>query len=353
MSERLIAARYRTMERLGAGGMAAVWRAIDTRTGRDVAIKRLLPGIGRDPAARERLRREARAMSTVHHPNIVPVIDVVDDDGAPAIVMDRIDGVTLVERLRAGPLPEREALAAAIDVADALAAAHAAGFVHRDVKPGNILLAEDGRARLLDFGIAADLGQASDDLTVDGVVGTLRYLAPERLLGEDATTATDVWGVGVTLFEAVAGQPVFPATTLVERVDAAGRAVERPPGSPTRPGPSSVEQPTATPRGATPMGRHWRPRCVRRATRSPRRRSTTRRSPRSSPWRRRSPPSRCRARSCIERRRRARADDGHLRSVQRSPCSSSSPLAWRRSPSILASVTGAHPDLRPIRPRSP
>ena len=87
------------MDRLGAGGMAAVWRAIDTRTGRDVAIKRLLPGIGRDPAARERLRREARAMSTVDHPNIVPVLDVVDDDGAPAIVMDRIDGVTLGDRL--------------------------------------------------------------------------------------------------------------------------------------------------------------------------------------------------------------------------------------------------------------
>ena len=200
MSERLIAARYRAVERLGAGGMAAVWRAIDTRTGRDVAIKRLLPGIGRDPAARERLRREASAMSSVDHPNIVPVLDVIDDDGAPAIVMDRIDGVTLGDRLRTGPLPEREALAVAIDVADALAAAHAAGFVHRDVKPGNILLADDGRARLLDFGIAADLSGASDDLTVDGVVGTLRYLAPERLLGEDATTATDVWGVGVTLY---------------------------------------------------------------------------------------------------------------------------------------------------------
>ncbi len=157
MSERLIAARYRAAERLGVGGMAAVWRAVDTRTGRDVAIKRLLPGIGRDPAARERLRREARAMSSVDHPNIVPVLDVIDDDGAPAIVMDRIDGVTLADRLRTGPLPEGAALAVATDVAEALAAAHAAGFIHRDVKPGNVLLADDGRARLLDFGIAADL----------------------------------------------------------------------------------------------------------------------------------------------------------------------------------------------------
>ena len=224
----LIAGRYRRGPRLGAGGMASVWGARDERTGRDVAIKVLHPHLAGDDRQRARLQHEAAALSSIDDTHVVPVLDVIDDPDTPAIVMPRIDGQTLADRLeRDGTIPETSALDVATAVAEALAAAHAVGVIHRDVKPSNILLGTDGVVRLMDFGIAADL-DATTELTVEGVVGTLRYLAPERLLGDAATPATDVWGLGVVLIEMLTGHPAYPGSTLAERLDAASDPVDRP-----------------------------------------------------------------------------------------------------------------------------
>jgi serine/threonine-protein kinase len=228
MDGTLIAGRYRRRERLGAGGMASVWGARDERTGRDVAVKVLHPHLAGDDRQRRRLRHEAAALASIDDAHVVPVLDVVEDGETAAIVMPRIEGETLADRLgAAGSLDEVAALDVAIGVAEALAAAHAVGLVHRDVKPANILLGSDGVVRLMDFGIATDL-DATTELTAEGVVGTLRYLAPERLLGEAAVPATDVWGLGVVLLEMLAGRPAYPGSSLGERLEAAGDQVARP-----------------------------------------------------------------------------------------------------------------------------
>ncbi len=226
----MIGGRYRLLEARAIGGSAAVWRALDERTGRPVAVKRLHPHLAGDEHAIERLRREATAMGAVEHPNVVPVRDIVIDADGPAIVMDYIDGRSLAERLTEdGTLTEPEAIHIATEVADGLAAAHAHGLVHRDVKPANILLGSDGRARITDFGIATEIENDGTALTAaDGVVGTMRYLAPERLAGEPAVPATDVWGLGAVLYEMLTGNVPYPATTVVERAESARDMPVRP-----------------------------------------------------------------------------------------------------------------------------
>lgn len=171
-------------------------------------------------------------MGAVEHPNVVPVRDIVVDADGPAIVMDYIDGRSLAEHLTEdGSLAEPEALLIATEVADGLAAAHAHGLVHRDVKPANILLGSDGRARITDFGIATEIDSDGTALTAaDGVVGTMRYLAPERLAGEPAVPATDVWGLGAVLYEMLTGGVPYPATTIVERAESALHVPLRPTG---------------------------------------------------------------------------------------------------------------------------
>lgn len=232
MDGRSIGGRYRLLEPAGAGGTAAVWRATDERTGRPVAVKLLHPHLAADPEARERLQREALAMGGIDHPNVVAVRDLILDGDRPALIMDFVDGQSLAEAIATtGALPEDEALRIASEVATGLAAVHAAGLVHRDLKPANILLGADGRARVTDLGIAAnaDPGDAAITAT-DGVAGTLRYLAPERLLGAPAVTATDVWGLGVVLVEMLTGEPAFPTSSIEARVGAAGQGVVRPEG---------------------------------------------------------------------------------------------------------------------------
>ncbi|MGK2851745.1 MAG: serine/threonine-protein kinase [Candidatus Limnocylindrales bacterium] len=232
MDGRLIGGRYRLLEPRGMGGTAAVWRATDERTGRPVAVKLLHPHLAADQAARERLQREALAMGGIDHPHVVAVRDLILDDDRPALIMDFIEGQSLAEAIATtGAVPEADALRIASEAADGLAAVHAAGLVHRDLKPANILLGKDGRARVTDLGIAAsaDPGEAALTAT-DGVAGTLRYLAPERLLGEPATPATDVWGLGVVLVEMLTGVAAFPATSIQARVGAAGQGVVRPDG---------------------------------------------------------------------------------------------------------------------------
>ena len=213
------------------GGMASVWRANDERTGQVVAIKRLHPHLIADEGARERFRREATAMEAIRHPNVVAVRDAVVDSDEPALVMDFVAGRSIAELAADGhAFDEAEALRVAAAVADGLAAVHDGGIVHRDLKPGNVLMGDDGTVRLSDFGIAVGLMDATALTADDGVVGTLRYLAPERLAGQPATPATDVWGLGTVLYEMLTGVAAFPETTLAARVEGAADPVTRPDG---------------------------------------------------------------------------------------------------------------------------
>ncbi|HET6877631.1 MAG TPA: serine/threonine-protein kinase [Jatrophihabitans sp.] len=208
----VIGDRYVLLRPLGSGGMAEVWLAADERlNGKHVAVKRLrgfATDTERSPVDVERARREAFAASRVSHPNLVAVTDFVADDGEPFIVMEYVAGTTLAEICESGGLPARVAARILAHVADALAAAHHAGIVHRDVKPANIMVAERGDAKLTDFGIARS--PDDDRLTKTGFfTGTMSYLAPEVLDGNQAGPAGDVWALGATLYEAVEGRPAF------------------------------------------------------------------------------------------------------------------------------------------------
>jgi len=202
--------RYRLVDRLGQGGMASVWRALDQVLGRLVAVKVLASGLMADHDFLERFRVEARSAAQLSHPHITGVFDygewdLPDGQRVAFIVMELLDGESLAARLRRGPLPWPQAVAACAQIAEALAAAHRRGVVHRDVKPGNVVLTGAG-AKVLDFGIAALTGEEA--LTPSGgVLGTAAYVAPELLAGELVTPAADVYGLGVVLFEALTGEP--------------------------------------------------------------------------------------------------------------------------------------------------
>lgn len=212
---RRIGARYRVAGVLGHGGMATVWLAEDELLRRPVAIKEVQFPPGLHGVELERLRertlREARTAARLTHPNAVRIYDVVEDDGRPCIVMERLDGETLADRIRReGPLPPAEVARVGLAVLDALDTAHAAGIVHRDVKPSNVVLGGDGRVTLTDFGIAVTAGDPS--LTTTGLlVGSPAYIAPERARGKSPGPASDLWSLGATLFTAVAGRPPFDA----------------------------------------------------------------------------------------------------------------------------------------------
>ncbi|HVY49717.1 MAG TPA: serine/threonine-protein kinase [Minicystis sp.] len=204
--------RYRLVERLGAGAMGVVWSAIDERLARPVAVKVLVRAGLSDEAARRRLTREARAVAQLDHPNVVKVYDT---DSTPKgdvfVVMELVRGKTLRALLNAGELSPRERLRVLVDVARGLAAAHAAGLVHRDVKPDNIMVRHDGRGVVLDFGLAKVLEEAQvairSTLTAPGVVvGTPEYAAPEQARGLEVTSRADQFGFGVVAFEVFTGR---------------------------------------------------------------------------------------------------------------------------------------------------
>ena len=214
--------RYRLLEPAGAGGSAQVWRAIDSETGDEVAVKRLHPVVFADPEAHRRLERESRALQALDHPNIVALRELRIDADEAALVLDYVPGPSLAERLADGtPLAVGEAFGVARDIAAALTAAHASGIVHRDVKPGNIVLAADGRALLTDFGVAArdvdaDPTAGATALTVAGtLVGTFRYMAPEQLRGVPASAASDQYALAAVTYEMLAGRPPYAAATPV------------------------------------------------------------------------------------------------------------------------------------------
>ncbi|MET8079512.1 protein kinase [Streptomyces sp. NPDC005303] len=226
---RLLAGRYRVVAQLGRGGMGVVWRAVDEVLGREVAVKELRTYTDADGPEladlRLRMQREARAAARVRHPGVVAVHDVAEVDGRPLIVMELVEGPSLDQVLRRqGPLDPREAAGIGAKVMDALAAAHEAGVLHRDVKPGNILLDRSGRVLLTDFGIATmeDPGDGSaTSLTRTGhLVGSLDYMAPERAQGADPGPASDVWALGATLYAAVEGASPFRRTSTFSTLTA-------------------------------------------------------------------------------------------------------------------------------------
>jgi serine/threonine-protein kinase len=229
MAKTVLFGRYRLLAPAGSGGSAQVWRALDTTTKEQVAVKRLHPIVFADAAGRKRLRREFKALRTLDEPHIVRVRDlhIERDDGA--LVLDYVPGESLADRLAsAGPLPAGEAVSVASDIAAALAAAHAAGIVHRDVTPGNILLDPSDGARLTDFGIAQGGDGATATVTAAGqLVGTLRFLAPEQLRGEPATPATDLHSLAAVTYEMLAGRPAYIATTPLALAEAQRRGPAR------------------------------------------------------------------------------------------------------------------------------
>ncbi len=229
MGETVLFGRYRLIEPTGAGGSAQVWRATDIESGDEVAVKRLHPIIFADDAGRARLKREFDALRSLDEPHIVHVRDLEIGDDDAALILDFVPGRSLADRLASGaPFEPAEAVAVATDVAAALSAAHAAGIVHRDVTPGNILLDSNdgGVARLTDFGIALG-GDAASVVTATGqLMGTLRYLAPEQLRGEPATAASDIHSLAAVTYEMLAGHPPYDATTPVALAEAQDAGAE-------------------------------------------------------------------------------------------------------------------------------
>ncbi|GAB2958287.1 serine/threonine protein kinase [Amycolatopsis acidiphila] len=218
---RTIAGRYALLAELGRGGMGVVWRAEDRVIGRQVAIKELrLPDGAEETVHSERVLREVRTGGRLNDPAVVTVFDVVSEQGGTYIVMELVEAPTLSELVRRhGPLPAAQAASIGRQVLTALQAAHEAGIVHRDVKPGNIMVAPNGRVKLTDFGIA----QAVDDprLTTSGmIIGSPAFMAPERVAGNEAVPASDLWSLGATLFFAVEGAMAFERPTTAATLHA-------------------------------------------------------------------------------------------------------------------------------------
>src|ERR1700743_586389 len=219
MEGRLVADRYRLIRPLGRGGMGAVWLGEDQLAGRQVAVKELRPPDGVSEAEQDVFRRralaEARSAARLTHPNAVTLYDVIPAspaDDAVYLIMEYVDGATLAQVVeREGPLTEQRAAGIALQMLSILDAAHALGIVHRDIKPANIMITAAGQVKLADFGIAHMVGGTR--LTGSGVIGTPAYMAPEQLQGLDITPAADLWALGVTIYDAVAGRNPFERQT--------------------------------------------------------------------------------------------------------------------------------------------
>ena len=221
---------YEIVALIGAGGMGEVYRARDARLGRDVAVKVLSESFARDPERLHRFEQEARAVAALNHPNILGLYDIGSENGRPYLVSELLDGESLRETLGGGPVPSRKASDYAVQIASGLAAAHEKGIIHRDLKPENLFITKDGRAKILDFGLAK-LTQAtassSDSLTVTSsptmagvVMGTAGYMSPEQVRGEAVDHRTDIFAFGAVLYEMVSGQRAFHRDTAAETMTA-------------------------------------------------------------------------------------------------------------------------------------
>lgn len=235
LTDRVLGGRYEIGPLLGRGGMADVYDAVDTRLNRAVAVKALRPAMSSRPDVRRRFEDEARAVAKLSHNNVVAVFDTGEDDGVPWIVMERLSGESLASRLVPGrPLDTDWVLRMAGDVLGALSAAHAAGVVHRDIKPGNILISDDDCAKVTDFGIAKSVEAVGDSTTAGLLLGTPRYLSPERVSGKASTAASDIYALGVVLYEALTGRRAYEGDTPVT-VAHAVQSTTPPPLSQLRP----------------------------------------------------------------------------------------------------------------------
>ena len=207
--------RYRIVAALGAGGMGEVYRALDTRLKREVALKVLPPDLVTDPDRKRRFLLEAQSAAALSHPRIATVYDADEADGVCYLAMELVAGAPLTERLRTGPVPTSEALALAVEVGEGLACAHAKGIVHRDLKPANVMIGVDGHVRLIDFGVAKLLEAGSGERTTDvatlagRVVGTPAYMAPEQARGAAVDARADVFSFGLLLYELLTGRRPF------------------------------------------------------------------------------------------------------------------------------------------------
>ena len=223
---------YRIVEKIGAGGMGEIYRARDEQLDRDVALKVLPPGMLKDEKARRRFRNEALLLAKLNHPNIATVHEFDTEDGADFLVMECVAGTSLAQKLETGPLPEKELLLIATQVAQALEEAHERGIVHRDLKPGNIVIAAKDRAKVLDFGIAKLLRPAGDTDPTQSITaahsgaGTLPYMSPEQLRGEAAGARSDIFSFGAVLYEMATGRRPCEETLPSRLIDAIVR--ERP-----------------------------------------------------------------------------------------------------------------------------
>ena len=235
---------YEVLGPIGAGGMGQVFRARDTRLGRDVAVKTLPREFASDPERLARFEREARVLASLNHPNIAAIYGLEDDGGAPALILELVDGETLADRLARGPVALEDALAMARQIAGALDAAHEAGIVHRDLKPGNVALSQVDTVKVLDFGLAKvhagagapAEGSGAQTLSSGGtregtVLGTAAYMSPEQARGHAVDKRADIWAFGCVLYEMLAGRRAFRGDTLAGHDRRRARARARPRGA--------------------------------------------------------------------------------------------------------------------------
>jgi serine/threonine protein kinase len=221
---------YRILDKLGGGGMGVIYEAEDTRLGRHVALKFIPDNLSGDRIALERFEREARAASQLAHPNICTIHEIVDNDGHPFIVMEKLEGESLKQRIHHHPIELKELLDIAIQIASALEASHAKGIIHRDIKPGNIFLTTGGPVKVLDFGLAklprdqalaTSLESGDDPLTsTDVVPGTAIYMSPEQARSEELDARSDLFSFGVVLYEMATGKKPFHGKNIVTTLSA-------------------------------------------------------------------------------------------------------------------------------------